>query len=88
MILIHPNKAALAFAALLGAWHLLWALCVAAGIAQWLMNFVFWVHFLNSPFTVAPFHFKIAALLVLFTAAIGYAIGYVLALIWNWLNRA
>lgn len=84
---IHPNKTGLAFAALLGVWHLLWALCVSAGIAQWLLNFVLWLHFLNLPLTIAPFRFGTAALLVLFTAATGYIIGFVLAIIWNWLNR-
>jgi hypothetical protein len=85
---INPNKVGLALAALYGTWHLFWSLLVAVGCAQWILNFVFWLHFLNSPFTVAPFHLATALLLILVTAIIGYTLGYLFGLLWNWLHRA
>jgi len=85
---INPVKSGFALAALFGLWHLLWAICVGVGFAQLLINFVFWLHFLNSPFAVAAFHWSTALLLVLVTSAIGFFFGFVFALVWNWLHRA
>jgi hypothetical protein len=84
---ITPHRAGLVLATLLGGWHLLWALLVAVDWAQAVLNFVFWIHFLNPPYTVAPFHAGIAVILILVTATLGYAIGYVLAVLWNWIHR-
>ncbi|HLK05392.1 MAG TPA: hypothetical protein VKT53_13200 [Candidatus Acidoferrum sp.] len=84
---LSPNKSGLAVGALFGLWHLLWAICVALGFAQWLINFVFWLHFLNSPFTVATFHWSTALFLILVTGVIGFFFGFVFALVWNWLHR-
>ena len=85
---INPGKSGFALGALFGFWHFLWAICVATGVAQWLINFVFWLHFLNSPFTVAAFHWSTAILLIVVTGVIGFFLGFVFALVWNWLHRA
>jgi hypothetical protein len=85
---INPGKTGLALAAFFGLWHFAWSICVAAGVAQSLINFVFWLHFLNSPFTVATFHLSTAVLLILVTSMFGFFIGFVFALLWNWLHRA
>lgn len=84
---LNPIKSGLAVAALYGLWHFLWSVCVATGVAQWLINFVFWLHFLNSPFTVAAFHWSTALLLILVTSVIGFFLGFAFALVWNWLYR-
>jgi len=85
---INPVKSGLAIGVLFGLWHLLWAICVAIGLAQWLINSVFWLHFLSSPFTVVTFQWSTACFLILVTAAIGFLFGFVFALLWNWLHRA
>jgi len=85
---LNPGKTGFAVAAFYGLWHFVWSVCVATGIAQALINFVFWLHFLNSPFTVASFHWSTALLLILVTSFIGFFIGFVFALLWNWLHRS
>ncbi|PZR79466.1 MAG: hypothetical protein DI537_41000 [Stutzerimonas stutzeri] len=69
--------------ALLGGAHLLWVLFVASGLAQPIMDFVFWLHFIRSGWQIESFDLTRAAGLIVLTSAIGYAVGAVFALIWN-----
>lgn len=84
---VNPNKTGLVLGALIGGWHFVWAVLVAAGWAQALLNFVFWIHFLAPPYVVKPFHPGVALILIVVTAAIGYAMGYILGVLWNWIHR-
>ncbi len=83
---VNPNKTGLVFGLLLGGWHTLWALLVAFGFAQPLLNFVFWLHFIKPVYVIGPFHIGIALLLIAVTATIGYILGSVLAFLWNWIH--
>jgi len=83
MATISPNKAGLVLGALLGGWHFVWSLLVAAGLAQSLIDFVFWIHFIKPVYLIEPFAFGQAAILVLATAAIGYVTGLAFVLLWN-----
>ena len=87
MGIINCNKLGLVIGAVGGGWHLLWAILVAAGSAQPLLNFVFWMHFLASPFVVQPFQLWVALLLVAITSLIGYATGYILGAVLNGVHR-
>ena len=68
---------------MLGGWHLLWSAIVATGLAQPLMDFIFWLHFIRPVYVIEAFDPVRALGLVLLTAILGYAIGGVLALLWN-----
>jgi hypothetical protein len=84
---IGVKSAGLVLAALLGGWHLLWALLVASGVAQAVVDFVFWLHFIRPVYVIEAFDPLRAAGLVLFTGAIGYALGAAFAFLWNQIHR-
>ena len=80
---LNKNKAGLILASFLGLWHFTWSLLVATGGAQTLLDWIYYLHFLNNPFHVAVFSIGTAALLIVITSALGYIFGWVLALLWN-----
>lgn len=84
---LSKNKVGLALAAFMALFHAVWCVLVVTGAAQWLLNFVYKLHFLNNPFTVAQFAWGNAALLILVTAVVGYVVGWVFALLWNPLHK-
>jgi hypothetical protein len=85
--LIDPAKSGLAMGVLFGGMHLVWSLLVLVGIAQWLINSILWLHMISMPIAVNTFDLSVAILLVIVTALIGYAVGYVFALVWNRMHR-
>lgn len=84
---IAPNRAGLVLGAIVGGIHLLWALLVAAGVAQDLTDFIFRLHFIRPVYVVDAFDPLRAAGLVLLSAASGYCIGAVFAFLWNRIRR-
>ena len=73
-------------AAVLVAWHAVWAALVALGVAQTVYDFAFRLHFLQSETVVGPFEPATAGGLLLAAAGVGYAMGATLALVWNCLT--
>jgi hypothetical protein len=83
MSAINPARTGAVLALLLGGMHALWSALVALGLAQPLIDFVFWMHFIKPVFVIEAFDVTRALILVAVTSAIGFAIGFVLALLWN-----
>lgn len=73
--------------ALAGLWHFVWAMLVAGGFAQGLLDWIYTIHFLNNPFRVAQFDVTTAVMLVIATSLIGYVVGWVLASLWNMMAK-
>ena len=84
---IDPIKTGLVLGALSGGLHLCWALLVAAGWAQAVVDFVLWMHFIKPIYVIAPFAIATAAVLVVVTACTGFVIGLLFAFLWNHFHR-
>ena len=83
---IHPIKAGITLAALIGGGHLCWAVLVAMGGAQSMIDFIFWMHFIKPVYVVAPFDLGTAAILVTITTAVGFLVAYLFSVLWNRLH--
>lgn len=80
---VHPIRAGVTLAALLGGWHLCWALLVATGSAQTVIDFVLWMHFIKPVYIVGTFNLAIALVLIAVTTVLGFVLGFVFSVLWN-----
>ncbi len=83
---INPFKAGLTLGMLLAAMHAMWALMIALGMAQAIIDFIFWIHFLKPVFVIVPFNIGIAVILVAVTGSIGFIVGWLFSVFWNRLH--
>ena len=81
------NKVGLVIGALIGGWHVIWALLVLIGWAQPIIDFIFWAHMIQPIYVVKPFDPLAAVALIVITSVIGYIFGLLGAVIWNRLHR-
>ena len=72
------------FAAIL---HAVWAILVGVGIAQTYLNWIFPMHFIGNVFQVANFSLLTALLLVILAFIGGYICGWILGVLWNWMDK-
>lgn len=86
--MISKNKLGVVLGSLLGLWHLAWAALVATGVAQWLMDWVFRLHFIQPPYVVSAFKLNYAIGLIVITSVLGYTFGWVGGALWNWVHDA
>jgi len=68
--------------------HTAWAGLVAAGLAQALIDFIFWAHFIAPPYQIEAFEVTRAAILVGMTFVIGMVLGLIGGISWNMFTRA
>ncbi len=85
---LNKNLAGLALGALLAFMHLVWALMVLFGWAQGFLDWIFSLHMITPVFTIAPFDWGSAIVLLIVTFICGYIAGWIFAWIWNRLHRA
>jgi len=84
---LHAQKVALVFGIFLSGWHLIWSLLILIGVAQPLLNFVFWMHMIVNPYQVTGFSLTQAVTLIIITFAVGYVGGWIFALLWNKMHK-
>jgi hypothetical protein len=85
---VNAFKAGLVFGLFLALWHALWSALVAAHLAQSLVDFVLWAHFINLPIQIASFEMGRALILIGVTFLVGLVGGWMLALVWNAFHSA
>jgi hypothetical protein len=85
---ISLTKAGIVLGIVFGAWHLCWSILVAAGWAQPIIDFVFWMHFIKPVYVIEPFELPRMIILVAVTTALGAAIGALFAFVWNLFHKA
>jgi hypothetical protein len=73
----------LVIGAAIGGWHVLWGVLVATRLAQPLIYYILYFHFLTVPVRVAPFDFPRALVLIVLTSAFGFLLGVLIAWLWN-----
>lgn len=84
--MFHPlnkPKAGLALGIVLGLSHFAWAVMVAAGFAQPLLDWIFREHFIEPYYVIAPFNGATAFTLISVSFIIGYVMGGVFGFLWN-----
>lgn len=84
---LDPQKTGLVLGSFAALMHLAWSLLVAVGLAQWWMDWVLSIHFLNNPYTVKSFDIATALTLVIITGVAGFAAGWVFATVWNYWQK-
>lgn len=84
---LDAQKVALTFGLFLGGLHLLWSALIFLGIAQMLLDFVFWMHMIVNPYRVMAFSFGQTVILVGVTTFVGYVGGWIFAWLWNMMHK-
>lgn len=88
MTQVNSHKVGIVFGGLFAIWHAIWAVMVFMGIAKPFMDWILGLHFLNFQYSVDPFAFSGALMLVIVTGIIGYIIGFIFGWLWNLAHRA
>ena len=86
-MVLNKNKFGLVIGIFVAAWHLLWALCVLAGVAQTFINWILPLHFISILVSVTTFSITNALLLTIAAFIGGYVMGWLFAALWNWLLK-
>ncbi len=85
-MIVSPFRVGIIFGTLLGLWHAIWAVLVAFGLAQLLIDFILYLHFIDLPLKIEPFELVRAGLLVGVTFVIGFFAGAIGGWLWNALH--
>lgn len=80
---ISEKKAALTVGLFVGGVHLVWSLLIIIGLAQPLVDFIFWAHMISNPYQITGFTLTQSLTLIIVTFAVGYLGGFIFAKVWN-----
>lgn len=80
---LNGNKVGLALGALCALLHAVWALAVGLGAGQRFIGWVMPLHFIDIAYSITPFSWNTALMLVVAAFVGGYVMGWVFAWIWN-----
>jgi hypothetical protein len=83
MVNISPSKTGLALGSTLAVVHLLWSATVALGLGQWFIDWIFKLHFIQPPYSVAAFDWTLAVGLIIVTFVVGHVLGWLFGWLWN-----
>ena len=84
---LNKNHVGLTMGIFVALLHALWAIIVAVGVAQVLLDWIFPLHFIDAIYSVMTFGFMTAILLVIMAFIGGYVMGWVFAALWNWISK-
>lgn len=84
---LEKNKTGLVLGGFIAFWHLVWLALIAMGLAEPLLSFMMGIHHVLIDYSVLPFSPISAIMLLVIKFAVGYAMGWVFALIWNKITR-
>lgn len=80
---INPCKLGSVVGGVVAIWHSIWAIIVFSGHAKEMLDWSLEMHFMHIEYSIEPFDFKNAILLILLSGMVGYVVGSVSALLWN-----
>ncbi len=86
--MINPIRAGLAFGIFVALAHAGWSALVAMHLAQKLVDFIFWAHFIAPVLRVEPFDAMRAGILIGVTFAVAFAAAAIGSVIWNVFRRS
>lgn len=85
---LNPQATGLVVGTFAVVMHLIWLVLIATGLAQVWVDFVYSIHFLNNPFTVATFDITKALTLIIIVFIVGFIIGNIFARVWNTITKS
>lgn len=84
---LNENKVALTVGLFVSGCHLVWSLLIVVGLAQPLLDFIFWAHMIANPCKVIGFTLTQSLILIIVTFAIGYIGGLIFTKVWNSIHK-
>lgn len=80
---LNKNQVGLITGIFFAVLHIGWSLLVFLGLAQALVDWVLWLHFMNIQVRIESFDLLKGVQLALFTFVVGYLLGWICTWIWN-----
>jgi hypothetical protein len=83
----NKHQLGMTFGIVTASLHIIWVIAILTGVADWFMEWALSVHFVEFPYTIIDPTVTGTVALVALTFVGGYIIGWLLACVWNWLEK-